>query len=55
MPIIKTPVGNNMRSDAQDILAVKKQFKEMGLYNGDEKNPYLDRELDNAIKIFQKK
>lgn len=43
-----------IESDHQDVIQTRQNLQEIGIDTGDEKNPYIDKPLDNAIRIFQK-
>jgi hypothetical protein len=53
--MIQFSVGNNLTNDPDDILNVKSHFSKLGLYKNDLglHSPFMDFELDNAIKRFQ--
>jgi hypothetical protein len=52
--VFHEPVGNNLRNDPDDILSAKKKFKELGYYNQEIENGYIDRPLVDAIGRYQK-
>ncbi len=50
---LKTPVGNNLKNDSDDVTNTKRLFSQLGFYDGDQDNGILDRKLDRAIRSFQ--
>ena len=54
MKIISSNVGNNQRSNLEDVISIKKALKSIGLYNGDTEVPYIDFDMDKGIRNFQK-
>jgi len=54
MKRITTNVGNNQRSNPDDIITIKKALKTIGLYHGDTSMPFIDSEMDKAIYSLQR-
>jgi len=51
---LKTPVGNNQPSDTEDVKQTRKTLNSLGIDSGDIERGYIDRDLDGAIREFQK-
>ena len=51
---IDSPVGNALKNLPEDVRRVKRNFKTIGIFDDDTENGYVTRELDDAIKIFQR-
>lgn len=54
VPFLKSPVGNNLANDLDDVRAVKHRLTRLGLFNEVDENGYITHELDRAIRTFQR-
>lgn len=54
MKKITSNIGNNQKSNPQDVIEVKKALKSLGLYKGDVNVPYIDADMDTGIRIIQR-
>ncbi|GJL84245.1 MAG: hypothetical protein DHS20C02_00200 [Micavibrio sp.] len=52
---INGPVGNNLTNHENDVITVKDAFERLGRFEEKERNGFITRELDTAIKDFQNK
>ena len=52
--LITGTVGNNMNNDEEDVRKTKENFSKIGRYNEPVENGIIDRELDTAIRGFQR-
>lgn len=52
--IIKTPVGNGLKSSEEDVVKIRKVLKELGYKDDNSDLKFMDRTLLDNIKKFQK-
>lgn len=52
--LLSGAVGNNLENKPEDVRAVKRELSKTGLFMDDIENPYVTREMDDGIKVFQK-
>jgi len=51
---LTTTVGDNQNSDPQDVRKIRKKLNALGLTSGREEDGYIDKDLDNSIRVFQR-
>ncbi|PCI38392.1 MAG: hypothetical protein COB46_11525, partial [Rhodospirillaceae bacterium] len=49
-----TSVGNNQHSDPQDVVNTRAKFVALDRHSADIQRPFIDRELDQSIRNFQR-
>lgn len=47
-------IGNGLNSDPYDVVRTRQLFARLGRYKGDVELPYIDHELDQTIRDFQR-
>ena len=52
--VFKKSIGQNLENDPNDVTNVKNKLASLGRYNDDHKSGYIDAELDDSIRSYQR-
>lgn len=52
--VFEKSIGQNLENDPNDITNIKNKLASLGRYQDDHKSGYIDAELDNSIRSYQR-